>query len=124
LQAALRLGRVAILTIDADAFDESLRNLADIPQGALIISLPRDSHFVSAILDGDLELGTARAEAEWVNLALDWQRRQPDIGLWLFECANMPPYAAAVERATGLPVYHTLTLGRELIATTSAAISG
>jgi hypothetical protein len=53
-------------------------------------------------------------------LALNCQRDHPEIGLWLFECANMPPYAAAVTRATGLPVYDALTLGRELFGSASA----
>ena len=112
--------RVGILTIDANALDASVRTLADIPDNALVFALPRDSHFVSAILDASVELSTAQAENEWVTLAEACLRDHPDIGLWLFECANMPPYAAAVTRATGLPVYDALTLGRELYAAASA----
>ena len=36
----------------------------------------------------------------------------------VFECANMPPYADAVRRATGLPVFDALTMGRNLHAGT------
>ena len=117
LQAALVGTRVAILTIDATALDASVRSLA----GIAVDALPRDSHFVSAILGGVVPLAIDKAEAEWVNLALNCQRKHPDIGLWLFECANMPPYAAAITRATGCPVYDALTLGRELFAAASAA---
>lgn len=121
LQAALVGTRVAILTIDATALDASVRSLAGIAGDALVFALPRDSHFVSAILGGIVPLAIDKAEAEWVNLALNCQRDHPDIGLWLFECANMPPYAAAITRATGRPVYDALTLGRELFAAASAA---
>ena len=121
LQAQLgHARRVAVLTIDANALDVSVRAVADIPDHALVFALPRDSHFVSAVLDASVELNTVRAENEWVNLARGCLQDHPDIGLWLFECANMPPYAAAVTRATGLPVYDALTLGRELYAAATA----
>jgi hypothetical protein len=31
--------------------------------------------------------------------------RHPEVGAIVLECTNMPPYAAAVQRATGRPVY-------------------
>jgi len=117
LQSAMRSDRrLAILTIDAGAIDTSVRAAADIDAGALVFSPAADSHFVSAILDGEDPLDVARAEAEWVELARRCQAAHPEIGGWLFECANMPPYSAAVQRATGLPVYDALALGRELHA--------
>ena len=115
LQAALGAQQhVAILTIDANALDSSVRALAGIGIDALVFALPSDSHFVSAILGASVALDTVRAEREWVALATACKRNHPSIGLWLFECANMPPYAAAVSRVTGLPVFDALTLGREL----------
>lgn len=117
LQAALGAERrVAILTIDAAALDSSVRSIAGIGNDALVFALPRDSHFVSAILGSSVALDIVRAEREWVALAAACLRDHPAIGLWLFECANMPPYAAAVSRVTGLPVFDALTLGRELYA--------
>ena len=107
---------VAVLTINAVALDSSVRAVAGIPDDALIFALPRNSHFVSAILDANVALDTGRAEREWVALAESSLRDYPAIGLWLFECANMPPYAAAVSRVTGIPVFDALTLGRELYA--------
>jgi hypothetical protein len=123
LQAGFGGRRVAILTIDALALDRSVRAVAQIPDDALVFALPRASHFVSAILGGTAALDTVRAESEWVKLALDCQRVHPDIGLWLFECANMPPYAAAVARATGLPVYDALSLGHELYTSATTIVA-
>lgn len=114
---AARIGhsrRVAILTIDASALDANVRRAAGISADAPVFALAPESHFVRAILDAAIPLDRQRAEAEWVQLATSLQQRDPDLGGWLFECANMPPYAAAVRRATGLPVYDALSLGREL----------
>ena len=34
----------------------------------------------------------------------------------LLECSNMPPYAYAVQRATGLPVFDCTTLSNYMVA--------
>lgn len=106
--------RLAILTIDASAMDEDVHRAANIPPDALVFSPAPDSHFVSAILDGAVPLNIQRAQREWVDLAQRVQSEHPEIGAWLFECANMPPYSEVVRRATGLPVYDTLSMGSEL----------
>ena len=82
------------------------------------LSLPAGAHFVTAIMDATAPLGPGNAEAEWVDLAVKVQRQHPDVGMWQFECANMPPYADAVRRATGLPVFDAPNMGRNLHART------
>jgi hypothetical protein len=106
--------RVAILTIDASSIDQAIRDNCGIAGDTIIASPARTSHFCRAILDGSEPLDVARAEAEWIEVAKRTQQAHPDIGLWLFECANMPPYRAAIERTTGVPVYDILHLGIEL----------
>jgi hypothetical protein len=112
--------RLVILTIDAHSLDGEVRRAARIDADALAFALRPDSHFTTAILDGTVPLDVRRAEREWVELACRVQRDCPDVGAWLFECANMPPYSAAVAGATGLAVYDTLNLGRELRAACTA----
>lgn len=109
-------GRVAILTIDASAIDDGIRAAAGIDREALVFSLPPESHFVSAILDASSPLDLPRATAEWAGLAVDVKRRHPDVAMWLFECANMPPYTDTIHRATGVPVFDALAMGRILFA--------
>ena len=106
--------QVAILTIDKAALDPSVRAAAGIPDDALIFDLPAESHFRRAILDAASPLNPQIAEDEWISLARSVQSAHPDIGQWLFECANMPPYADAVAEATGLAVYDALTMGKTL----------
>ena len=106
--------QVAILTIDKAALDSTVRAAAAIPDGALIFDLPVESHFRRAILDAACPLDPLTAEREWVDLAMALLCERPNIGHWLFECANMPPYAGAVAAATGLAVYDSLAMGNAL----------
>jgi hypothetical protein len=55
---------------------------------------------------GDFEYDAVEAEA--VDAAVAMIAERPDIGMLLLECSELPPFASAVQRATGLPVYdHT-----------------
>ncbi|MEO7255410.1 MAG: aspartate/glutamate racemase family protein [Casimicrobium sp.] len=106
--------RVAILTIDKVALGASVRTAAGIPDDALIFDLSGESHFRRAILDAEIPLDAATAQGEWVRLAKSIQKTHLNIGRWLFECANMPPYARSVAEATGLAVYDALAMGTTL----------
>ena len=51
--------------------------------------------------DMDIDL----AEQDVAEAAQRLVARHPEVGAIVLECTNMPPYAAAVRRATGRPVY-------------------
>lgn len=51
-----------------------------------------------------------KMEREVVAVAKQLYRENPDIGLLLFECSNLPPFARAVTQATGLPVFDFISL--------------
>ena len=51
----------------------------------------------------DMDVDLARQDV--VNAALDLVARHPEVGAIVLECTNMPPYAAAVQAATGRPVH-------------------
>ncbi|CEH05987.1 Putative uncharacterized protein [Propionibacterium freudenreichii] len=40
--------------------------------------------------------------------------RDPEVGVILLECSDMPPYAAAIQAAVGVPVFDFTTLIRWL----------
>lgn len=66
--------------------------------------------FKSAVHDQAGVLDSDAVQAEVVQEALDLQRENPKLGAILLECTDLPPYAAAVQQATGLPVYDITTL--------------
>ena len=47
----------------------------------------------------------ACAEQDVVEAGKELVARHPDVGAIVLECTNMPPYAAALQAAVGLPVY-------------------
>lgn len=51
-----------------------------------------------------------RVEREVVLVAQSVIDEDPSIGAFLFECTDLPPYAAAVQEATGLPVFDYSTM--------------
>jgi Asp/Glu/hydantoin racemase len=49
-------------------------------------------------------------EASMISLVRTLLERRPDVGALVFECTNMPPFAAAVQRVCGLPIFDSITL--------------
>jgi Asp/Glu/hydantoin racemase len=50
-------------------------------------------------------MDVALAEQDVVGAGRDLVANNPDIGAIVLECTNMPPYAAALQAAVGIPVY-------------------
>ena len=72
------------------------------------------AEFRSAILEEKGTLDSAAIEAEVLAVARRMQAETPDLRAFLLECSDLPPYAAAIQAATGLPVYDFNTLIRYL----------
>ena len=68
----------------------------------------------SCILEGRGEFDNEEVERELVGKALELTKNEPSIGAILLECSDMPPYASAIQAATGLPVFDFTTLIRWL----------
>ncbi|UVO30422.1 hypothetical protein [Bradyrhizobium arachidis] len=61
--------------------------------------------FAAAFLTATGNLDVSAVETEIVNAAQDLLNERQEIGILLLECSEFPPYAAAVQRATGIPVF-------------------
>jgi hypothetical protein len=111
LQAALPAGqRVGIITIAAPALTaDHLRGVGADPATA-IVGVREGGEFARAIL-GDLpEMNTEKLRDEVLDAGSRLRQAHPEIAALVLECTNMPPYAAALREASGLPVYDILTL--------------
>ncbi len=58
------------------------------------------------------EVDFDRIEAEVLRGARRLLDEAPDVGAIVLECTNLPPHAAAIQRATGRPVFDIVTLIR------------
>lgn len=66
--------------------------------------------FKAAVHDQVGTLDFEAVESEVVGEALSIQRDHPETGAILLECTDLPPYAEAVQKATGLPVFDITSL--------------
>ncbi len=103
--------RIGVLTADAgNLTDELLRRAGADPARSIRAGLEGQPHFHEAIFSGSGRLDQAVVEAEVVAAARQLVADHPEIGALLLECANLPPYAAAVQTAVGLPVFDFNTM--------------
>ena len=59
---------------------------------------------------GGRELDNGKLTDDLCSLAKDLCQQHPDIKAILLECSDLPPYSAAIQKATGLPVFDFITL--------------
>src|SRR5215510_13672837 len=104
--------RVGILTVNAPALgEEHLRGAGIGPDIPLAVAgLEGEKEFTRVLLDDEAELDVDQAREEHVRVARRLVADHPDVGALVLECTNMPPYAADIQRVTGLPVFDIVSL--------------
>ncbi len=104
--------RIGVLTADSSCLtDQHLRAVGADGIPVAIEGMEESQEFRDVILDArrdDMDFDQVRAEV--VAAAEQLQSANPDLGAIVLECTDMPPYAHAVQRATGLPVFDLTTL--------------
>lgn len=106
--------KICVLTVNASTLSAAHLRAAGIADDeadrVVLAGLERTAHFYPMITGELRELDPARAESEVVDAANGAVLADSDIGAFVFECTNLPPYSAAVRAATGLPVWDARTL--------------
>ncbi len=105
---------VGIMTVDASALGAEhfagAGITADMP--VVVAGLETEKEFTRVLIEDRLMLDVDAARREHVRVASRMLAEHPEIGAIVLECTNMPPYAADVQAATGLPVFDITTLVR------------
>lgn len=102
---------IGILTVSARGLTPAHFAAAGIPPDEVVVhGLEGTRAFYPAIIGDQPALDLAAARAEVIAAARLLVETTPTLGAFLFECTNLAPYSAAVEQATGLPVFDILTL--------------
>lgn len=75
-----------------------------------IVGVAEGGAFSRTFVGNEDALNVDAARSEVLDAAQRLLGRQPNLGAILLECANMGPYAASVQQATGLPVFDMVGL--------------
>ncbi len=105
---------VGIMTVDASSLGTAhLAGAGITPDMRVVVTgLETEKEFTRVLLDDALTLDVEAARQEHVAVARRLVGEHPEIGAIVLECTNMPPYAADVQAATGLPVFDITSLIR------------
>lgn len=97
--------RLGIITADAASLTERHLAAAGIASPVAVIGMEGCPEFAATAWDDRPSLDFARAEEETADVAQRLVSGHPDVGALLLECSLLPPYAAAIQARTGLPVF-------------------
>ena len=97
--------RVGVLTVDAGSLTPRHLECAGARPDTPVEGTEGGAEFTRVLLGDEIDLDVERAREEVVAAARRLVERHRDVGAIVLECTNMPPYAADVSRAVGLPVY-------------------
>lgn len=99
-----------VLTIDGQALDARHFRGVGVTRMPPVQGVAPGCEFQRRILGNEATMDLAQAERDVVDAAQALARTHPAVDCIVLECCNMPPYADAVRRATGLRVEHLLSL--------------
>ena len=108
--AELARQRPGIITIDAAALTAGHLRAVGADTATPVEGITRGSALYRTLVNDLQTLDGQAAEFEVLATAQRLRRRYPEVSSLVLECTNLPPYADALRRATGLPVYDILTL--------------
>lgn len=111
--------KMGVITYDEASLDDAIFAACGADCGTPRIGMPKDGAF-RELIEGSGTYDRAALEAEIIHAAQELQSRVPDLGAFILECTNMPPFAQAVARTCGLPVFDVLSLGHWLFSSTSS----
>lgn len=97
--------RVGIVTYSSADLTADVLDGAGADPATPVAGVHPAGYFACAIRDGAQVLDEARMSADTLAAARTLVRAHANVGAIVLECANMPPYTAAVRAALGLPVY-------------------
>ncbi|ABL72997.1 aspartate/glutamate racemase family protein [Paracoccus denitrificans] len=113
IRRILPAGRVpGLIVSDLSALDERHFRGVGAQAGLPIAALPFDGPLLRNMREQAPEVDRAAQEADVMATVAELLDRHPEVGALVFECANLPPYSAAVSRRFGLPVFDIVTLLR------------
>ena len=98
--------RVGVVTISGATLTPAHLAAAGAPADTPLAGTENGREFFRVLIKAEKDdLDIALAEQDIVDAGTELVARHPDVGAIVLECPNMPPYAAALRAAVGLPVF-------------------
>lgn len=107
------LARPGVITVDAASLSAAHLQAAGADANTPVQGLAPGGHLQPLLLGNGRTLDGERAQAELLAAAQALLQRAPQVRSLVLECTNLPPFAPALQQATGLPVHHLMTLVHE-----------
>ena len=107
VQATLPPGkRVGLVTVSGSTLTPSHLDAVGVPLDTPIVGTENGREFFRVLIKAEADdMDVALAEQDVVEAGKALVAKHPDVGAIVLECTNMPPYAAALQAAVGVPVY-------------------
>jgi hypothetical protein len=107
VQATLPPGkRVGLVTVSGSTLSPAHLEGAGVPLDTPLVGTENGKEFFRVLIKAEKDdMDIALAGQDVVEAGKALVARHPDVGAIVLECTNMPPYAAALQAAVGLPVY-------------------
>ena len=107
VQATLPPGkRVGVITVSAASLTPRHLEAAGVALDTPFVGTEKGREFFRVLILGEKDdMDVAKAEQDILDAGKSLMTSNPDIGAIVLECTNMPPYAAALREALGVPVH-------------------
>lgn len=102
--------RCGVITIEAASLTGAHFEAIGADPATPVEGITPGSALHRTLLQDLLELDEADAHAQVLAAGARLLRREPGLQALVLECTNLPPYAAALRAATGLPVHDVVTM--------------
>ena len=103
---------ICVLTANAGALQPAHLSSVGITRtdGLHIMGLEQCPEWNRLFAEPDAEIDLSLIEQEVLGTALRALEQHPHIRAFVLECTDLPPYAAAIRRHTGLPVFDVISM--------------
>ncbi|MFC3123700.1 aspartate/glutamate racemase family protein [Pseudoroseomonas globiformis] len=98
--------RVGLVTVSGATLTPRHLEAAGVPADIPVEGTENGREFFRVLIKAEKDdMDVDLAEEDIIAAGRALVTKNPDVGAIVLECTNMPPYAAALQRAVGLPVY-------------------
>jgi hypothetical protein len=111
--ADLRSHACGVITIEAASLTARHFEAVGADPATPVEGIAPGSPLHRTLLEDRPELDPVDAEAQVLAAGARLLARHPRLEAFVLECTNLPPYAEALQRATGRPVHHIVSLLHE-----------